>query len=95
MESPSSQPIGKGEGSRFYSPLVRNIAQQENITLTELENIAGYIQMPIACRRVQNHFTINELDLLIGRQFVIKPIASLTLGLQFCLQYRNRLGKLW
>ena len=41
MESPSSQPIGKGEGSRFYSPLVRNIAQQENITLTELEKIAG------------------------------------------------------
>lgn len=35
------QPLGKGEGSRFYSPLVRNIAQQENITLQELENIAG------------------------------------------------------
>jgi 2-oxoglutarate dehydrogenase E2 component (dihydrolipoamide succinyltransferase) len=41
VESPSLQPIGKGEGSRFYSPLVRNIAQQENITLRELENIAG------------------------------------------------------
>lgn len=37
----SPQPLGKGEGSRFYSPLVRNIAQQENITLQELENIAG------------------------------------------------------
>jgi len=41
MESPSPQPIGKGEGSRFYSPLVRNIAQQENIALHELENITG------------------------------------------------------
>lgn len=37
----TAQPLGKGEGSRFYSPLVRNIAQQENITLQELENIAG------------------------------------------------------
>lgn len=37
----SSQPLSKGEGSRFYSPLVRNIAQQENITLQELEGIAG------------------------------------------------------
>jgi len=37
----TAQPLGKGEGSRFYSPLVRNIAQQENITLQELENITG------------------------------------------------------
>lgn len=37
----TAQPLGKGEGSRFYSPLVRNIAQQENISLQELENIAG------------------------------------------------------
>lgn len=35
------QPIGKGEGNRFYSPLVRNIAQQENISLQELEAISG------------------------------------------------------
>ena len=37
----SAQPIGKGEGSRFYSPLVRNIAQQEKISLQELELITG------------------------------------------------------
>jgi 2-oxoglutarate dehydrogenase E2 component (dihydrolipoamide succinyltransferase) len=41
VSPPSPQPIGKGEGSRFYSPLVRNIAQQENISLQELENIPG------------------------------------------------------
>lgn len=33
--------ISNKEGSRFYSPLVRNIAKNENITLTELEGIAG------------------------------------------------------
>jgi 2-oxoglutarate dehydrogenase E2 component (dihydrolipoamide succinyltransferase) len=33
--------IEKGDGSRFYSPLVRNIAQQENISVQELEAIAG------------------------------------------------------
>lgn len=36
-----SQPLSKGDSNRFYSPLVRNIAQQENISLQELENIAG------------------------------------------------------
>lgn len=35
------QPLSKGDSNRFYSPLVRNIAQQENISLQELENIAG------------------------------------------------------
>lgn len=28
-------------GTRFYSPLVRSIAQQENISFTELDNISG------------------------------------------------------
>ena len=30
-----------GEGSRFYSPLVRNIARTEGISMTELETIPG------------------------------------------------------
>ncbi len=34
--------IPKSSGSgRFYSPLVRNIAKEENISLAELENVAG------------------------------------------------------
>lgn len=33
--------IGASEGSRFYSPLVRNIAQKENISFEELEAIPG------------------------------------------------------
>ncbi len=28
-------------GTRFYSPLVKNIAKEENVALTELENISG------------------------------------------------------
>jgi len=40
-QASSAQALGKGEGSRFYSPLVRNIAQQENISLQELELITG------------------------------------------------------
>ena len=31
----------ESESDRFYSPLVRNIAKQENITLKELDSVAG------------------------------------------------------
>lgn len=34
-------PSTSGNGIRFYSPLVLNIAQQEGISMTELENIPG------------------------------------------------------
>jgi len=37
----TSEPIESGSGSRFYSPLVRNIAQAEQISLQELEQIEG------------------------------------------------------
>ncbi len=33
--------IGASDGSRFYSPLVRNIAKKENISLEELEAVPG------------------------------------------------------
>jgi 2-oxoglutarate dehydrogenase E2 component (dihydrolipoamide succinyltransferase) len=33
--------IGTSDGSRFYSPLVRNIAKKENISIEELEAIPG------------------------------------------------------
>jgi len=50
QEEPKRQPataqtsgtsIESGSGSRFYSPLVRNIAETENISLDELEQIPG------------------------------------------------------
>lgn len=38
----SSEPISKSSSSgRFYSPLVRNIAKEEGITMAELETISG------------------------------------------------------
>jgi 2-oxoglutarate dehydrogenase E2 component (dihydrolipoamide succinyltransferase) len=37
----TSAPITKNGSGRFYSPLVLNIAKEENISMTELENIAG------------------------------------------------------
>ena len=37
----TSSPITKNGSGRFYSPLVLNIAKEENISMTELENIAG------------------------------------------------------
>ena len=45
-KTPAQQPAPAGEipktaGSRFYSPLVRTIAQKENISTTELERIEG------------------------------------------------------
>lgn len=33
--------ISKGESGRFYSPLVRNIAKKEGLTMTELDSIKG------------------------------------------------------
>ncbi|MFN5762757.1 MAG: dihydrolipoamide acetyltransferase family protein [Sphingobacteriales bacterium] len=38
---PTSSVVTKSTGARFYSPLVMNIAQQEGISLAELENIIG------------------------------------------------------
>lgn len=34
-------PAARAESGRFYSPLVRNIAREENISMAELENIPG------------------------------------------------------
>jgi 2-oxoglutarate dehydrogenase E2 component (dihydrolipoamide succinyltransferase) len=34
-------PAARSESGRFYSPLVRNIAREENISMAELENIPG------------------------------------------------------
>lgn len=39
--APQSQPAASSGGNRFYSPLVLNIAQQEGVSLSELENIPG------------------------------------------------------
>lgn len=41
VEEPDSDNNKKTEGERFYSPLVRSIAQQEGIALAELEQIKG------------------------------------------------------
>jgi 2-oxoglutarate dehydrogenase E2 component (dihydrolipoamide succinyltransferase) len=39
---PVGMPIAKsGSGNRFYSPLVRNIAQKENVSYSELEQLPG------------------------------------------------------
>ena len=34
-------PVRKGPSGRFYSPLVRSIAQKEGITMSELEKVSG------------------------------------------------------
>ena len=40
--APASSPsVSTGESNRFYSPLVKNIAKEEGISLAELENVAG------------------------------------------------------
>lgn len=40
-EEPSGKQIKYASGSRFYSPLVKNIARKENLSIEELENISG------------------------------------------------------
>jgi 2-oxoglutarate dehydrogenase E2 component (dihydrolipoamide succinyltransferase) len=39
--APTAAPITSGTANRFYSPLVLNIAAQEGVSMTELENIPG------------------------------------------------------
>ncbi|MEI8047617.1 MAG: dihydrolipoamide acetyltransferase family protein [Bacteroidota bacterium] len=59
------------ESVRFYSPLVRSIAKQENIPLSELENVAGTGK--------ENRLTKQDiLDYIQnrGKQPVIQPAAA-------------------
>jgi 2-oxoglutarate dehydrogenase E2 component (dihydrolipoamide succinyltransferase) len=41
MAAPAPGPVNSGDGNRFYSPLVLNIAGKEGIGMVELEQIAG------------------------------------------------------
>ncbi len=41
ISSNGSSTLAKSDGERFYSPLVRNIAKQENIPMTELATVPG------------------------------------------------------
>lgn len=38
---PQAEPISNADGSRFYSPLVLNIARTEGVSMSELETISG------------------------------------------------------
>ena len=58
----------KSTGARFYSPLVMNIAQQEGISLAELERIPG----------TGNDGRVSKkdiLDYIAGRNTGVRPIA--------------------
>ncbi|MBX7206193.1 MAG: 2-oxo acid dehydrogenase subunit E2 [Bacteroidia bacterium] len=37
----AQQTVSNGNGAKFYSPLVLNIAREENVSMSELENIPG------------------------------------------------------
>ena len=39
--APAAELVKNGESGRFYSPLVRNIAKEEGISMAELESISG------------------------------------------------------
>lgn len=59
------------EGTRFYSPLVRSIAQQENISFTELDSITG----SGSADRVTKQ---DVLDYIRDRKAGIKPISKIS-----------------
>ncbi|MCC7502400.1 MAG: 2-oxo acid dehydrogenase subunit E2 [Flavobacteriales bacterium] len=67
-------PIGKsGPGGKFYSPLVRNIAQSEGVSLSELESIAGSGQGGRVTKR-------DILDFLPQRGSIPSPAAAVSAG---------------
>ena len=41
VETVQNEPVLNSEGARFYSPLVLNIAKEENISMSELETVPG------------------------------------------------------
>jgi 2-oxoglutarate dehydrogenase E2 component (dihydrolipoamide succinyltransferase) len=61
---------GSAFGTRFYSPLVRSIAMQENISFTELDSITGTGKDD----RITKQDILNYLK---DRQQGIKPVANL------------------
>lgn len=78
VESTISTPIQKtGKSGKFYSPLVRNIAQTERITMAELESINGTGK--------DNRVTKNDLlayieDKKVNPQKVAATVSATTTG---------------
>jgi len=68
--------IPKSSGGRFYSPLVRNIAQQENISLKELETIEGSgKEGRVTKKDILNYISTKELaEEATTRQSEISPV---------------------
>ena len=67
----SAEPLSKSSSSgRFYSPLVRNIAKQEGVSMAELENIYG--------SGANNRVTKNDLLQHIGNRKagIIAPVTA-------------------
>ena len=63
-----SPPLDTGSSERFYSPLVKNIARQEGISMTELESIVGTGK--------EGRVTKNDILAYIGQGSKTEPVAA-------------------
>ena len=63
-----SPPLDTGSSERFYSPLVKNIARQEGISMTELESIVGTGK--------EGRVTKNDILAYIGEAKRPEPVAA-------------------
>ena len=65
LKEPQAQPaqMSSGDSHRFYSPLVKNIAQEENIPMAELDQVPG----------TGANGRVTKKDILMARGVIKKP----------------------
>ena len=94
VEAASLTKINSQEGNRFYSPLVRNIAKEEGISLEELERIQGSgkdqrITKKDILAYIENHSKASFAEPISNPTTTPKPSAAVSSAMTGSDQFRE------
>jgi 2-oxoglutarate dehydrogenase E2 component (dihydrolipoamide succinyltransferase) len=94
VEAASLTKINSQEGNRFYSPLVRNIAKEEGISLEELERIQGSgkdqrITKKDILAYIENHSKASIAEPILNPTTTPKPSAAVSSPMTGSDQFRE------
>lgn len=94
VEAASLTKINSQEGNRFYSPLVRNIAKEEGISLEELERIQGSgkdqrITKKDILAYIENHSKASIAEPILNPTTTPKPSAAVSSAMTGSDQFRE------
>ena len=94
LEAASLTKINSQEGNHFYSPLVRNIAKEEGISLEELERIQGSgkdqrITKKDILAYIENHSKASIAEPILNPTTTPKPSASVSGAMTGSDQFRE------